>query len=102
MQPHYDDLLEVLPSATVNRALGDPTLVPPNSPEFTSEGLSNIPAIASIEEMSLGSSHVRDEKAYTLDNSVQRGEMDTLTEGESGTHDIPFLFLNSYDTAYRQ
>lgn len=96
IQPQHDELLDALPSATANRALGDPTIVPPNSPEFgTTDDVPSI--VAGIEEMSLGSSRVRNESAYTLHNSAQAGEpaTDNTTEKESGTRAISFLFLNS-------
>ncbi|KAI9786271.1 MAG: hypothetical protein M1816_008080 [Peltula sp. TS41687] len=95
----HDELLEVLASSTASRALGDPTIVPPNSPEVSAQGPPN--PIAGIEEVSLGASLVRHESAYTLhgpphdvDHSTENGAVQESGEGVNG------IVHNNVDTVH--
>ena len=54
--PHHDAILDALPSATANLALGDPTFVPPNTPEGRYHGaLDDLPSVHGMPHLSQSS-----------------------------------------------
>lgn len=69
----YDALLDALSSRTANRALGDPTFVPPNSPALGAN--EPLESVDGLYDATLVSPVVRDQVTYTLNRTVEEREL---------------------------